>query len=137
MDDGPGTKLAHHLGRALQLTNILRDLDEDAAIGRLYLPQEFLGDEHIAADDPVAALAKPAIDGACRAIARLAHHHYAEADKVLAARPKGQLRAPRLMGAVYSAILARMEKQGWAPPRQRARIGKAELMMIVLRNGFG
>src|SRR5260221_1927881 len=32
-----GILLAHHLGRALQLTNILRDLDEDAAIGRLYL----------------------------------------------------------------------------------------------------
>jgi phytoene synthase len=33
-----GDRLAHHLGRALQLTNILRDLDEDCAIGRLYLP---------------------------------------------------------------------------------------------------
>jgi phytoene synthase len=38
----PGEALAHHLGRALQLTNILRDLDEDAAIGRLYLPCEAL-----------------------------------------------------------------------------------------------
>ena len=35
-----GIQLAHHLGRALQLTNILRDIDEDAGIGRLYLPRE-------------------------------------------------------------------------------------------------
>ena len=42
IEDGPGTALAHHLGRALQLTNILRDLDEDAALGRLYLPREAL-----------------------------------------------------------------------------------------------
>src|SRR5260370_33519451 len=42
MDEGPGTELAHHLGRALQFTNILRDLDEDAAMGRLYLPAEAL-----------------------------------------------------------------------------------------------
>ena len=35
-----GILLAHHLGRALQLTNILRDIDEDAGIGRLYLPRE-------------------------------------------------------------------------------------------------
>ena len=35
-----GVDLAHHLGRALQLTNILRDIDEDAGIGRLYLPRE-------------------------------------------------------------------------------------------------
>src|SRR5262245_60468112 len=37
-----GVLLAHHLGRALQLTNILRDIDEDAALGRLYLPREGL-----------------------------------------------------------------------------------------------
>ena len=42
MEEGPGFELAHHLGRALQLTNILRDIDEDAAIGRLYLPREYL-----------------------------------------------------------------------------------------------
>ena len=42
MEHDPGLKLAHHLGRALQLTNILRDLDEDAEIGRLYLPGDLL-----------------------------------------------------------------------------------------------
>ena len=50
----PGRALAHHLGRALQLTNILRDLDEDAAIGRLYLPREALLAAGIAITDPVA-----------------------------------------------------------------------------------
>ena len=42
MEREAGLALAHHLGRALQMTNILRDLDEDAAIGRLYLPREAL-----------------------------------------------------------------------------------------------
>ena len=42
MDEEPGVALAHHLGRALQLTNILRDIDEDAGVGRLYLPLEAL-----------------------------------------------------------------------------------------------
>ena len=42
MPQAEGQGLAHHLGRALQLTNILRDLDEDAARGRLYLPRELL-----------------------------------------------------------------------------------------------
>ena len=49
MDEAAGVALAHHLGRALQLTNILRDLDEDAAIGRLYLPREALRAAGIAA----------------------------------------------------------------------------------------
>jgi presqualene diphosphate synthase len=136
MDDGPGFELAHHLGRALQLTNILRDLDEDAGINRLYLPREYLVQAGITTDDPAAAIAAPAIDQTCRAVARDAHKHYQAAAAVLAKQPKGQLRAPRLMGAVYSAILSKMEKQGWAPPRARAKIGKSELLMIVLRHGF-
>ena len=54
-----GIHLSHHLGRALQLTNILRDLDEDAEIGRLYLPREYLEAAGIMTDDPQAALANP------------------------------------------------------------------------------
>src|SRR6201987_4572919 len=54
-----GLALAHHLGRALQLTNILRDLDEDASLGRLYLPREGLRDAGIIATEPAAVLANP------------------------------------------------------------------------------
>ena len=137
MDEGPGFALAHHLGRALQLTNILRDLDEDAAIGRLYLPREHLQTAGVDVRDPQAALADPAIDKTCNDVADLAHNHYEEADRILRAKPKGNLRAPRLMGAVYSEILRKMEDAGWAPPRPRARIPKAQLAMIVLRYGLG
>ena len=136
MDDGPGFDLAHHLGRALQLTNILRDIDEDASIGRLYLPRDYLEEAGITTDNPALAIATPAVDRTCRAVARLAHEHYRKAADILGRHPKGNLRAPRLMGAVYSAILSKMEKQGWAPPRARAKIGKTELLMIVLRHGL-
>ncbi|MBV9568308.1 MAG: squalene/phytoene synthase family protein, partial [Hyphomicrobiales bacterium] len=60
-----GEALAHHLGRALQLTNILRDIDEDAAIGRLYLPREALLRAEIIADDPVLVAADPRLPRAC------------------------------------------------------------------------
>jgi len=136
MDEAPGFQLAHHLGRALQLTNILRDLDEDAAIHRLYLPREYLAAAKVEASEPVAALANPAIDQACREVAKLAHSHYEEAARILHAKPKGNLSAPRLMGAVYAEILRKMEAQGWAPPRHRARIPKTQLAMIVLKNGL-
>src|SRR3546814_5694483 len=62
MEDGPGRDLAHHLGRALQLTNILRDLDEDAAIGRLYLPRELLVSACIGLDEPATVIAHPGVD---------------------------------------------------------------------------
>ena len=138
MEESPGIVLAYHLGRALQLTNILRDLDEDAAIGRLYVPLEALIGAGVFNHDPLSAVANPAIDLACRKVADRAHEHYREADKVLASRPKGRLLAPRLMEAVYSETLARTEVMGWAPPRRRVKIGKARLAWLALSRGvFG
>ena len=52
LPEDDGIQLAHHLGRALQLTNILRDIDEDAGLGRLYLPREGLLLAGITSDDP-------------------------------------------------------------------------------------
>ncbi|WP_428666395.1 presqualene diphosphate synthase HpnD [Reyranella sp.] len=133
MDEGPGHELAHRLGDALQLTNILRDLDEDAAIGRLYLPRELLTQAGIDTTDPVAAIADPRVDRACRALAAVALDHFAAADRLLRSRPRGRLLAPRLMAAVYRALLQDMLAVGWAPPRRRARIGKPRLLYLVAR----
>ncbi len=136
MDEAPGLTLAHHLGRALQLTNILRDIDEDAGMGRLYLPRELLEAAGLAGLAPDAAIADPRVDGVCRELAGLARRHYGEAELVMASRPAGRMATPRLMGAVYSRILDRTERQGWAPPRRRQRLGKGELAWLVLRRGL-
>jgi phytoene synthase len=136
MAEEPGFALAHHLGRALQLTNILRDIDEDARIDRLYLPREYLSQAGIETDDPSTAISDPAIDRACRKVALLAHEHYREAKRVMASRPKGRIRTPKLMCAVYSQILSEMEKTGWEPPRHRVRLGKWRLLGIVIADGL-
>jgi len=136
MDEAPGAQLAHHLGRALQLTNILRDLDEDADMGRLYLPAEALDAAGIETREPHEVVADPRLDIACRWVAAKAHGHYAEADKVLKARPAGRIRSPRLMREVYSAILSAMERAGWAAPRHRISLPKTRLLWIVLRHGL-
>jgi squalene synthase HpnD len=136
MEEGPGLKLAHHLGRALQYTNVLRDLDEDAAVGRLYLPRDTLLQAGIASRDPSEVIANSAVDKAARSLARFAHEHYREAQNIIRARPRGLLRAPRLMAAVYWRILKTMEAAGWVPPRRRARIGRSQLLFIVLRHGL-
>ena len=133
MDEAPGGDLAHHLGRALQLTNILRDLDEDAAIGRLYLPRELLVLAGIEGNEPEAVIGNGRVDDACRALAAQALDHFAAADHLLRSRPRGRLLAPRLMGAVYHALLQRMLAEGWAPPRRRVRISKPHLLYLVVR----
>ena len=134
MEEERGLELADRLGHALQLTNILRDLDEDAAIGRLYLPRELLSEAGIATDDPAAAIGDPRIDRACRALAAQAMDHFAAAKRLLRPRSRGHLLAPRLMTAVYSAILEDMLAAGWAPPRRRIRIGKSRLLWLVARS---
>ncbi|MGH7025221.1 MAG: presqualene diphosphate synthase HpnD [Caulobacteraceae bacterium] len=137
MADEPGKELAHHLGRALQFTNILRDLDEDAGMGRLYLPDEALSAAGIEGDDPRAVLAHPALDTACKWLAAKAHEHYRAANAVLKTRPPGRLRAPRLMSAVYRTTLRRMEKKGWKAPRERVSLGKPTLIWILATRGLG
>jgi len=136
MDETPGLTLAHHLGRALQLTNILRDLDEDATIGRLYMPAELLRQAGIESDDPAVVVDDPRLAAAAAVLAERARGHYAQAQAVLAARPKGRMIAPRLMYGVYSRILERMAQVGWAPPRLRVRVGKLELIWILIRRGL-
>ena len=136
MDAEPGLLLAHHLGRALQLTNILRDIDEDAAINRAYLPREHVVAAGIDPSSPGAVAADDRVDAACRDVAGLAHDHFRQALAVLGKRPKGHLLAPRLMAAVYEKLLRRMEAVGWRRPRTRVRVGKAELIWTVARVGL-
>jgi phytoene synthase len=133
MEREPGLALAHHLGRALQLTNILRDIDEDAAIGRVYLPGEALAAAGIALTTPADVIGDPRIDRVARGLAEQAGRHFAEANAILASRPRGLLIAPRLMAAAYARLLARMTAAGWAPPRWRVRVSKLGLLLTALR----
>jgi phytoene synthase len=139
MDADPGEELAYHLGRALQFTNILRDLDEDAAMGRLYLPIEALAAAGIPAAlaaDPVAVIAHPSLDAACRWLAARANEQYAFADKIMASRPRGRMKTPALMIAVYGRILKAMEAEGWNAPRRRVSLGRARLLWVALTAGI-
>jgi phytoene synthase len=128
--------LAHHLGRALQLTNILRDIDEDAEIGRLYLPRESLTDSGITTTDPQAAVAHPTIGLACAPVIARAEAHFDEADRIMARHSRRIVRAPRIMSEVYRGILSALVARGFAPPREPVRVSRMRLLGIILRNAF-
>jgi phytoene synthase len=141
LDHADGIALAHHLGRALQLTNILRDIDEDAAIGRVYLSAEALADAGIGADlaatSPQALMAHPSVAEACVVHARQAEAHYREAAAVMARCAPRLVRSPRIMSAVYHALLGRLLARGWSGPRAPVRVPRARLLWIVLRHVLG
>ena len=136
MQGQDGASLAFHLGRALQLTNILRDLDEDAGKGRLYLPREALLAAGISQTDPATVLDHAALGKACARVVDRARSHFAAARRLMAQHPLRIVRAPRLMAKVYQNILERLAARGWAPPRHPIRAGRARLLWIVLRHGL-
>lgn len=136
VSEANGRDLAHHLGRALQKTNILRDIDEDAAMGRLYLPREKLEAAGIHSADPLAVAAHPALPAVCAPLVREARVHFAEAQAIMAREPRRATRAPRLMGAVYGAILEATAKRGFAAPRATVRKPKLKLLLSLVRHGL-
>lgn len=134
MERETGIALAHHLGRALQLTNILRDIDEDAEIGRCYLPAEALAAAGIEPESPAQVAADPRLDVAARWLVPHAREHYRQANAILAGQPQGHTLAPRLMEAAYARVLAGMERRGWQAPRRRVGVNKLLLGLALLRH---
>ncbi|MSO75412.1 MAG: squalene synthase HpnD [Alphaproteobacteria bacterium] len=131
-----GLRLAAAQGRALQLTNILRDLAEDAAIGRLYLPRELLTAHGIMASDPDAVLTHPALGRVCRDMASLAHGHFAAAAAAMAECPRPSVRPARVMLEVYRRTLTALEARGWSKPAEAIAIAKPVKLWIALRHGL-
>lgn len=125
-------RVAWHLGRALQLTNILRDLAEDAERSRLYLPREWLIDAGVTAE-PGAALRSPALPAVCARVAAQAHEHFRQAHAAMRLCDKRAMRPARLMGATYAAVLRRLERRGWDRPAEPVRVPKWQKLWIALR----
>jgi phytoene synthase len=133
MNELDGIALAHHLGRALQLTNILRDVDEDAEIGRLYLPREALRDAGIISADPMTVLTNPMLGEACSTVMERAREHFRQADAIMARNPRRAVRAPRIMEQVYRVMLDGMAVRGWAAPRARVSVSGLRLSWIAVQ----
>ena len=105
-------QVAHHLGRALQLTNILRDLEEDAERGRLYLPRECSTRQACRTIRPRRCAARGS-DRSAAAWPRSRMGISAPPTPRWRRCDRRAMRPARLMGATYAAILARLERRGW------------------------
>jgi squalene synthase HpnD len=133
MAEEPGLALAHHLGRGLQLTNILRDIDEDAAVDRLYLPEEALFAADIWTKVPKDAIAHPNIGSACAPVVARAEEHFRQSDAIFASCPRVAVRTPRIMAAAYRSILSRLVTRGWNAPRAAVKLRRSGLIWILFK----
>jgi len=130
-------EVAYHLGRAFQLTNILRDLSEDAARGRLYLPREILEKQGIVSHQPAEVLKDPRLPFACRDLAAQARDHYIKASGFMKTCPASTMRPARIMRGYYSAILDRLLQEDWHNPSIRTVLPKWKKIFLILKDFMG
>lgn len=132
----PGYRIAEALGNAVQLTNILRDVKEDAAIERLYVPLEMVRRHGVAEGPPSAVFSQPGLAAACAELADLARDHYARTDRLLVQLGWRQTRPIVLMMAVYRETLRRLEQRGWTRLDRPVRLTRAQKLWVALRYGL-
>ena len=128
-----GDDLSHHLGRALQLTNILRDIDEDAAMGRIYLPREMLAEAQLYNPFDPARIQHTDLTMACEPLVQMARRQFMAAHEIMGRRPRAETRAPLLMATVYENLLQALMDRGFAPPRTPIKRSKIRLLLTLLR----
>jgi phytoene synthase len=131
---GPEAKeFAIYLGETLQLTNILRDVDEDAGIDRLYLPLDMIAAAGIDIGQPIKTIvADPRIVDICETLAAEVTERYR---RVTGMTPRAfwkELRSARIMQAAYGLVFQKLAARGWRDRSWRPRLTKRETLSTVL-----
>lgn len=126
---------AVHLGQALQLTNILRDVKNDAARGRIYLPLSELKKFNVSEAEILAGKYSERYFALAGSVAARAKHFYSLANKTLPPEDRRAMVAAELMGSVYWRLLQKLE-QGrfdvFGP--QSLKLGKPHKIALILRS---
>jgi phytoene synthase len=129
--------LAERLGLAFQLTNIIRDVHEDAALGRVYIPDEDLTRYSVSPEDFSRNEATLGVRELLRFEADRAWRIYEECSELLDLVDADSRSALWLLVRTYSALLARIESVDFAVFGERLRLSKAEKMILIARARFG
>jgi phytoene synthase len=131
--DARTTEYAHTLGLALQLTNILRDVGEDARRGRIYLPVNELQQFNVKANDILSGQYSERFTALMQFQAQRAHALF---DQALALLPEADRRAQKpglMMAAIYRALLQEIERDGFAVLHQRTSLTPIRKLWLAWR----
>ena len=124
--------VAYALGRALQLTNILRDVWEDAQRGRLYLPYEYLVAEYVPMTVPE-ALSSPYLPQVCTKLANLADSYFNQAEASMRLCRRRAMRPAKLMAASYRPLLGMLRARNFTYSEQRVSLPKYRKLLLAVR----
>ncbi|HZM37413.1 MAG TPA: presqualene diphosphate synthase HpnD [Burkholderiales bacterium] len=124
---------ARRLGIAFQLTNIIRDVGEDARKNRLYLPMEDLKAHGVLASDILQGRETDAFRGLMRFETERAKAYYAQALEALPEEDRRAQRPGLIMAAIYRALLAEIERDGFHVLAQRTSLTPLRKFFIAWR----
>ena len=127
-------ELSTSLGLAVQITNILLNVKEDAQNGRLYIPQELLEKAGISATDPKSVVVDKNLAAARRELARNPPENYRTVYEILEKQEKTTARPIRLITDLYRKYFDIMEKRGWEIISPKPRVSKWCKLRILLKN---
>jgi len=129
--------LAEKLGLAFQLTNIIRDVHDDYALGRVYLPEEDLARYGVSSLDFAKREATLGVRELLRFEADRAWRCYEEGAALFELIERESRGALWLLVRTYSALLARIESLDFAVFGERVRLSKTEKMLFIAKARFG
>lgn len=133
--DPASERYAVALGRALQLTNILRDIGEDLDNGgRIYLPLEDLARFGYAEADLMGRTRDERFLKLMACEAERAEGFFREAAGALPAADRQALAPARIMGGIYHHLLGRMRRDGYRVFEKRYRVSKARKLAILAKH---
>ena len=136
LQEDEGVRLSGSLGAALQLTNILRDVIEDAGIDRVYLPAELLAHADVKSDQITDVLAAPGLADLCAGLAERAEQFFENAKAIIQNADSKAARPAHMMLQVYYRVFQKLQNRGWHDLEKDVRPSKLEKIAIALRYGI-
>ena len=129
--DDATKEYAHDLGMAFQLTNIIRDVKEDAARGRVYLPQDLLQKHRVTESDLNSDTVSDGLKAVLKQLSIHAEDYYQSALQALPESDRWNQRSGLIMSAIYHALLDRMRDSNFDVMKQRASLSKLGKLWIA------
>jgi len=136
MTDRKTQRYATELGTALQLTNIIRDVGEDARRGRIYLPVDELQRFNVPAADILNARETPAFLALMQFQGERAQSYYDRAMDNLPAVDRSAQRPGLIMAAVYRTLLGEIAKDGYQVLKQKTALPPLRKLWLALKTWF-
>ena len=122
-----------YLAKALQITNILRDINQDKTMGRMYIPKEILNKAGIKSKKIIFILKNKKFPEACKNLAKIADLNFNLADKQLKFCSKKKLKSAVIMMDTYKLLLNKLKQKGWVNLKEKVTLTKFEKLFLFIK----